>query len=99
MKLLGVNKLLVTNASGGINTNLVPGDLMIISDHINMLGSNPLIGPNDERFGPRFPDMTNAYNPELRQKIKNAMQQLKMPVKEGVYIAFTGPSFETKAEI
>lgn len=72
---------------------------MIIKDHINNLGTNPLIGPNDERFGPRFPDMTNVYNPDLRAIIKQEMKKLNIAVKEGVYIAFTGPSYETAAEI
>lgn len=74
MKLIGIEKLVLTNAAGGVNQMLVPGDLMLIKDHINFLGTNPLIGPNDERFGPRFPDMTNAYCPELREVIKEIMK-------------------------
>lgn len=97
MKLLGIENLLVSNAAGGINTTFKVGDLMIIKDHINNL-PNPLIGPNVESFGPRFPDMTRAYDRELITKAKAITQELGIPVKEGVYVGLTGPSYETPAE-
>lgn len=99
MKLIGVKTLILTNAAGGINTEFEPGNLMIINDHINYSGRNPLIGPNMEEFGPRFPDMTYAYNPELRKLALESAKELNIPVKEGVYIWFSGPSYETPAEI
>jgi purine-nucleoside phosphorylase len=97
--LLGVKSLIVTNAAGGINLSFTQGALMIISDHINLMGTNPLVGPNDERFGPRFPDMTTAYSARLRQAAKDAAAAAGIRVEEGVYIAVTGPSYETPAEI
>lgn len=97
MKLLGIENLLVSNVAGGINTTFKVGDLMIIKDHINNL-PNPLIGPNVESFGPRFPDMTRAYDRELITKAKAITQELGIPVKEGVYVGLTGPSYETPAE-
>jgi purine-nucleoside phosphorylase len=99
LKKLGCETLILTNAAGGVNRSYVPGDLMIISDHINMSGQNPLIGPNDEYFGPRFPDLTKAYNRELRVILKDAAASLGLTMKEGVYAWMTGPSFETPAEI
>jgi purine-nucleoside phosphorylase len=99
MKGLGVETLIVTNAAGGINENFSPGDLMLISDHINNMGSNPLIGSNDDRLGPRFPDMSEAYSRELRKLAKETASRLNIKVKEGVYAAFTGPTYETPAEI
>lgn len=99
MKELGVRKLLVTNSSGGIDTSFVPGDLMLIEDHINLLGYNPLIGPNEDAFGVRFPDMTEAYSKEMRKCIGQAADGLGIVLKRGVYCAFTGPSYETPAEI
>lgn len=99
MKELGVRKLLVTNSSGGIDTSFVPGDLMLIEDHINLLGYNPLIGPNEDAFGVRFPDMTEAYSKEMRKCIVQAADELGIALKRGVYCAFTGPSYETPAEI
>lgn len=99
MKLLGVQTLLVTNASGGINAGFQVGDLMLIRDHINFLGYNPLIGPNLSEFGPRFCDMTYTYTPRLQQLAKETARQLQIPLQEGVYLACTGPSFETPAEI
>lgn len=99
MKLLGVKKLVLTNASGGVNRSFKAGDLMIINDHINYSGANPLLGQNDEDFGPRFPDMTYAYDSELRSKAKEAAADLGIEVNEGVYVWFSGPSFETPAEI
>lgn len=99
MKLLGVKTLVVTNACGGIDRSLVPGDLMLLTDHINMLGTNSLIGPNDERFGVRFPDMTEAYSLRLRELAKTVAAELDIPCKEGVYAIFSGPCYETAAEI
>jgi purine-nucleoside phosphorylase len=97
--LLGVKVLILTNAAGGINTAFKQGALMLISDHINLMGSNPLVGPNDERFGPRFPDMTIAYSPRLRAAARAAAAAANVKVEEGVYVAVTGPSYETPAEI
>jgi purine-nucleoside phosphorylase len=97
--LLGVKTLVLTNAAGGINTNFAQGALMLISDHINLMGTNPLVGPNDERFGPRFPDMTLTYSTRLRAAAREAATAAGIKVEEGVYIAVTGPSYETPAEI
>lgn len=97
MKLLGIENLLVSNAAGGINNTFKVGDLMIIKDHINNM-PNPLIGPNMDMFGPRFPDMTRAYDREFITKAKAITQELGIPVKEGVYVGLTGPSYETPAE-
>ncbi|QPA29931.1 purine-nucleoside phosphorylase [Thermaerobacillus caldiproteolyticus] len=99
MKALGVEQLIVTNAAGGVNERFQPGDLMIITDHINNMGSNPLIGPNDPDLGVRFPDMTEAYSKRLRQLAKDVADRLNIRVQEGVYVANTGPSYETPAEI
>jgi purine-nucleoside phosphorylase len=96
--LLGVTTLILTNAAGGVNTNLVPGDMMVIDDHIN-LGGNPLVGVNDERFGPRFPDMTEVYSSRLRRAADQAGRQLGISLPHGVYAALAGPSYETPAEI
>ncbi|MFC4665272.1 purine nucleoside phosphorylase I, inosine and guanosine-specific [Falsiporphyromonas endometrii] len=97
MKLLGVETLFVSNAAGGINTSFKVGDLMIITDHINNL-PNPLIGPNKEAFGTRFPDMTRAYDREYIAMAKEIAKEEKINVKEGVYVGLTGPSYETPAE-
>lgn len=99
MKLLGIEILIVTNAAGGVNKDFNPGEFMLISDHINMMGTNPLIGQNFEEFGPRFPDMSEAYNKGLLKLAKETAKQLGITVREGVYAAVTGPSFETPAEI
>ncbi len=99
LRALGVRDLIVTNACGGINADFHPGDLMLITDHINLTGRNPLIGPNDERFGPRFPDMTEIYTPALRQLALDTAASLSIPLRQGVYIYFPGPGFETAAEI
>ncbi|WP_073025917.1 purine-nucleoside phosphorylase [Lutispora thermophila] len=99
MKSLGVNKLIVTNAAGGINTSYRPGDLMLIKDHINFMFTNPLIGPNLNSIGTRFPDMSNAYSYRMREIVKNVSDKLNIPIKEGVYASMTGPSYETPAEI
>lgn len=98
MKLLGVEKLIVTNAAGGVNKDFTPGDLMLITDHINMMG-NPLIGANDERFGPRFPDMSTAYDKEFQQMARTVATDLNIAIQEGVYLGLTGPTYETPAEI
>ena len=99
MKELGVEILIVTNAAGGVNESFTPGDLMLISDHINNMGSNPLIGPNDSKLGVRFPDMSEAYAKDLRKAAKEIAQQLNINVKEGVYVGNTGPTYETLAEV
>lgn len=99
MKLLGVEKLIVTNAAGSVNTNYKPGDLMLITDHINFSGSNPLIGENLKDFGPRFPDMSESYKKDLREIAKKAASNLNIELKEGVYMMFSGPTYETPAEI
>ena len=99
LKQLGVKNLIVTNACGGINSTFCPGDLMLITDHINFSGSNPLIGPNDERFGPRFPDMTRVYDSGLSDLARQAAASLSIPLQEGVYAFFPGPCYETAAEI
>jgi purine-nucleoside phosphorylase len=96
---LGVRRLILTNAAGGINTAFASGALMIIDDHINMLGGNPLLGPNDERFGPRFPDMTEVYSSRLRRIGDDAARARGVAVSHGIYLAVTGPSYETPAEI
>jgi purine-nucleoside phosphorylase len=97
--LAGVRVLLVTNAAGGIRYGFFPGDLVLISDHINFVGLNPLRGPNLERLGPRFPDMSRAYDPELRRIAREVAAELGLSLKEGVYLMAPGPSFETPAEI
>ena len=96
---LGVKQVILTNAAGGINTAFAQGALMIIDDHINLLGSNPLIGPNDDRIGARFPDMTDVYSPRLRRIADEAAVAAGVPVTHGVYLATPGPSYETPAEI
>jgi purine-nucleoside phosphorylase len=96
---LGVKTLIVTNAAGGINTRFGQGALMLIDDHINFLGTNPLIGPNDERVGRRFPDMSEVYSKRLRGLATEAARALGLAIEHGVYIAVTGPSYETPAEI
>lgn len=99
MKTLGIEKLIVTNAAGGINTSFNAGDLMIIKDHINFMGTNPLIGENIDYFGPRFPDMSNAYSMRMINIAKKCSEKQGIKSKEGVYISFSGPSYETPAEI
>lgn len=99
MKLLGINKFLVTNASGGVNKNFNPGDLMLISDHIKFDVNGPLRGANFEEFGPRFPDMSDAYKKSLREMAKKAGKSLNIPLREGVYGFMGGPNYETPAEI
>jgi purine-nucleoside phosphorylase len=96
---LGVKRVILTNAAGGINTGFAQGALMIIDDHINLLGANPLSGPNDDRFGPRFPDMSEVYSWRLRRIAYDAAAAQKVSVTHGVYVATPGPSYETPAEI
>ena len=99
LKLFGVKTLLLTNAAGGINRRMRQGGLMLIRDHLNLQGTNPLLGPNDERFGPRFPDMTEAYSKKLRDIARKMARRQKLRLYEGVYAALHGPSYETPAEI
>ncbi len=96
---LGVKVLILTNAAGGINSGFAPGDLMVIDDHINLLGSSPLTGPNDERFGVRFPDLTHVYSPRLRRLADRAAGAQGLTLRHGVYAACHGPSYETPAEV
>ena len=96
---IGVRQVILTNAAGGINTGFARGALMVIDDHINLLGSNPLIGPNDDRFGPRFPDMSEVYSARLRRLADDAARERGIAVSHGVYAALHGPSYETPAEI
>ena len=98
-KLLGIKTLILTNASGGVNVQFTQGALMIISDHLNLLGDNPLRGANDTRFGPRFPDMTAVYSPELQEIVIEEAKSLNIEVRRGIYAALAGPSYETPAEI
>jgi len=99
MGLLGVKILILTNAAGGINTGFTPGTLMVIDDHLNLMGSNPLVGPHDDRFGPRFPDMTEAYSRRLRAIADAAAAAIGLKIVHGVYAGLHGPSYETPAEI
>lgn len=99
---LGVETIIVTNAAGAVNKSFSPGNIVLLKDHINLMGTNPLIGPNNDKMGVRFPDMSNPYNPELRDMVQEiAGEKLSNPeiLKEGVYAAFTGPSYESPAEI
>lgn len=97
--ILGIQILVLTNAAGGINANYRPGDLVLIKDHINLTGRNPLVGPNNNEWGPRFPDMTQAYHPELISIMKSVSQSLGQQIHEGVYAGVLGPTYETPAEI
>lgn len=99
MKLLGVNTVILTNAAGGVNTAYRPGDLMLISDFINLCGASPLRGDNCDELGPRFPDMSDACSKELRSKARACAEELGMHLQEGVYCMMSGPAFESKAEI
>ena len=99
MKRLGVKTLIVTNAAGAINKNLKPADLMIITDHLNLMGKNPLFGPNDDSFGTRFPDMSEIYKKDLIKITEKCAKELKIKVKKGVYAACSGPTYETPAEV
>jgi purine-nucleoside phosphorylase len=97
--LLGVKTLILTNAAGGINTGFSQGALMVIDDHINLMGDNPLVGPNDDRFGVRFPDMSEVYSSRLRRIADEAGRDLHLTLPHGIYVALLGPSYETPAEI
>jgi purine-nucleoside phosphorylase len=99
LDLLGVDALILTNAAGAVNTQLKPGQLVLISDHINLLGANPLTGPNDEALGPRFPDMSEAYLKRYREAAREVAKTIGIELAEGVYAAVPGPSYETPAEI
>lgn len=99
MKLMGAKLLFLTNASGGVNTGYKAGDFMLMSDHISSFIPSPLIGPNDEDLGPRFPDMSDVYKKEIRTIIRRVAEEEKIPLQEGVYIQFTGPAYESPAEI
>jgi xanthosine phosphorylase len=99
LKEQGAEALFLTNAAGSLNADVGPGSLMAISDHINMLGVNPLTGPNDDAIGPRFPSLRDAYDPELRATLHDTAKELGIALAEGVYLATAGPSFETPAEI
>ena len=96
---LGARTLIVTNAAGGVNPAFRPADLMLISDHLNLTGSSPLVGANDERFGPRFPDMTEAYDPALRRLARTQAERLGVTLRDGVYAGMLGPAYETPAEV
>jgi purine-nucleoside phosphorylase len=96
---LGIQSVVLTNAAGGVNASYNPGQLVLISDHINLLGQNPLTGPNDESLGPRFPDMSEAYSKRYREIAREAGKAMGLDLAEGVYAALPGPSYETPAEI
>ena len=96
---LGIHQLIVTNAAGGINESFSPGDLMVITDHINLMGANPLVGPNIGQLGPRFPDMSNAYDADMRKIALEVAHREGIAIRTGIYIGLRGPSFETPAEI
>ncbi|HSJ72201.1 MAG TPA: purine-nucleoside phosphorylase [Acidimicrobiia bacterium] len=95
----GARRVLLTNAAGGVNESFSPGDLVVISDHLNLSGRNPLTGPNDDRLGPRFPDMTEVYTKSLRSRLRDILTERGLPAHEGVYAAFPGPTYETPAEV
>ena len=99
MKELGIKSIIVTNAAGGINKDFQPGDLMLIKDHINNMGTNPLIGSNNEELGTRFPDMSNAYEKEYIKLAERCAEELDLSVQKGVYVGNTGPTYETPAEV
>jgi len=99
MRLLGIRRLIITNAAGGVNTDFAPGDLMVITDHINITGKNSLIGENDERFGVRFPDMSEPYSRTWIAQAEKTADSMGIPYQEGVYMYFPGPCYETAAEI
>lgn len=99
MSALGIGSMIVTNAAGGANLTFSAGNLMLITDHINFMGTNPLIGPNDEELGPRFPDMSEAYDEEYRKIAKQVANEMHLDMQEGVYMGFTGPTYETPAEV
>jgi purine-nucleoside phosphorylase len=96
---LGVRSMLLTNAAGGLEPSWAPGDLMVVTDHINLTGCSPLVGPNDDAFGPRFPDMTAGYDPELRTMVHAVARDANLTLREGIYAAQGGPAYETPAEV
>lgn len=96
---LGIKNLVLTNAAGGVNLGYQPGDLMILTDHINLTGHNPLIGPNDDELGPRFPDMTHAYDTQLIELLTESAEELSLSVQKGIYAGVLGPTYETPSEI
>jgi purine-nucleoside phosphorylase len=96
---LGVRTLVLTNASGAVDVSLAPGQLVLVADHLNLQGASPLVGPNDDELGPRFPDMSDAYDPELRRAARECAARLGLDLPERVYVAWLGPAFETPAEI
>jgi purine-nucleoside phosphorylase len=98
LRALGAEVLVVSNACGGMNPLWSPGDVMLITDHINLLGDNPLVGPNEDELGPRFPDMSAAYDPELQRLAREVALERGIPLRRGVYVAVTGPNLETRAE-
>jgi purine-nucleoside phosphorylase len=98
MKLMGINKLIVSNASGGVNTSFRIGDVMLITDHINFFPEHPLRGPNDERFGPRFVNMSEPYSLKMIEVVENYARERQIPYRKGVYLGLQGPTFETLAE-
>ena len=99
LAMLGVESLILTNAAGGINGEFAAGDLVLITDHINLMGKNPLVGPNIKELGPRFPDMTHAYNPEMMKQIQSAANDMNYNLKCGIYAGVLGPTYETPAEV
>ena len=99
LKLLGVRTVVLTNAAGSLNVEFTPGSLMVITDHMNLLGDNPLRGDNDERFGPRFPDLSTVYSPELQSIVIQEGSAMGIELRRGIYAALSGPSYETPAEI
>lgn len=99
MKELGIKMLIITNAAGGINPDFIAGDLMIMNDHINLMGYNPLIGVNDPELGPRFPDISQVYNRDFRELAMKAGETVGLKLRQGIYVAVSGPSYETKAEL
>lgn len=99
MRMLGIELLILTNASGGLNPDFHTGDIVMLTDHLNFMGTNPLIGPNDDRFGPRFPDLSETYTPAYRELAASVARDAGISLRQGVYAAVTGPNYETKAEI
>ena len=99
MARLGVSAVLLTNAAGGLEASWSAGDLMIVTDHLNLMFNHPLLGPNDDALGTRFPDMTNAYDKDLRAMLGRVSEREKLPLRQGVYAGLTGPSYETPAEV
>ena len=99
LRLLGAETLIVTNAAGAVNTSFAPGDVMLITDHIKLFAGSPLTGPNLSEFGPRFPDMSHVYTPALQEAARECAAALGIPLRQGVYMFFPGPQFETPAEV